>query len=258
MIISKDDLAKLETQVTEILKSAGALLSKEWQNIKQVSFKAEGEPFTEMDVNIENIIRGELAELLPEAGFIVEEGQNTEEKELSWVIDPIDQTKNFIGQIPLFYTQVALIQNGSPILGAIYNPVSGQMFTASSGNGAKLNGAQIAKPIKSKLLESIVDIDFGGSDGIDWKIKALEAIANRAHRIRISSAALSPYLATVGIDALVVLSDKIKIVDVMPRIIIGREMGLVFERENIHGRQIYIAAEPSVFEEIKALLLLAF
>src|SRR3990167_9557295 len=82
MMLSQNDLLKLEHNVSDILKTFGNTLSQEWQHIQQVSLKEHREPVTEFDVKIEKDIRIELAKLLPNAGFIVEEGGNTED--INW------------------------------------------------------------------------------------------------------------------------------------------------------------------------------
>ena len=245
----------LEHHVSDLLMHFGNILSQEWKHTQAVFLKEHREPVTEFDVKTEKGIRTELSKLLPSAGFIVEEGENIKSDEYNWIIDPIDQTKNFIGQIPLFYTQVALMHKDIPILGVIYNPVSGQLFSASQGNGTKLNNNPLTKKVKNTLEESLVDIDFGGnSEDINWKIPILEKLAGASYRIRITGGAFVPYLVTGGIDAFVVLNEKTKIVDQMPRMIIARELGLLFESLQLKDHKIFIAGSEAVFEEIKSII----
>lgn len=254
-MLSQNNLLKLEHNVSDLLKTQGKTLSQEWQHIQQVSLKEHREPVTEFDIKIEKDMRIELAKLLPDAGFIVEEGEKTEAKEFNWIIDPIDQTKNFIGQIPLFYTQVALVRKGIPVLGVIYNPVSDQLFSASYGNGTKLNNIPLTKKVKNTLQESLVDVDFGGnSDEISWKISILDKLAGASYRIRITGGAFAPYLVIGGIDAFVVLNQKTKIVDQMPRMILVKELGLLFELLRFKNYQVFIAGSKTVFEEIKDII----
>lgn len=255
MNLTQKDLLNLEHQVSDLLMHFGNILSQEWKHTQVVSLKEHREPVTEFDIKIEKDIRIELAKLLPNAGFIVEEGENTEAKEFNWIIDPIDQTKNFIGQIPLFYTQVALMHKDIPILGVIYNPVSGQLFSASQRNGTKLNNSPLTKKVKNTLEESLVDIDFGSnSNGVDWKISVLSKLAEVSYRIRITGGAFAPYLMTGGIDAFVVLNEKTKIVDQMPRMILTRELGLLFESLQLKNHKIFIAGSKAIFEEIKSII----
>jgi fructose-1,6-bisphosphatase/inositol monophosphatase family enzyme len=252
MELSQAQLLVLEGKVAELLKTTGELLTQEWQKIQTVSLKDLQEPVTEFDVRMENSIRAELAKVLPEAGFIVEEGQNAEASEYNWVIDPIDQTKNFIGRIPLFYTQVALVHKGEPVLAVVYHPVSLQLFAASLGNGVRLNGEPLISVFKDSLADSLVDVDMGGnSDGIEWKIPIIKTLAESAYRIRMTGGSFAPYLVTGGIHGFVVLNQKTKVVDQLPRILLAREAGLVFEKCEIKGHFFYICGTKNVFEEIK-------
>src|SRR3989344_4084573 len=254
MNLSQNALLKLEEKVSGVLRTFGDTLFQEWQVIQEVSFKEHGEPVTKFDLIMETAIRNELAKLLPDAGFIVEEGESSEAAELNWIIDPIDQTKNFISRIPLFYTQIALVDKGSPVLGVVYNPVSGQLFSASSGNGTKLNNIPLTRKVEHTLRESIVDIDFGNSDEISWKIPVLDKLARAAYRIRMTGGAFAPYLITGGIDAFVVLPQRTKIVDWMPRMILAREAGLLFEQVQFKNYKVVIMGNKTVFEEIKAII----
>lgn len=254
-LLSTKQLQQLENKVKLVVVEAGKLLEDSWQADKTVRFKTGADPVTEFDPQIEDYIRIRLARLLPDAGFIVEEGKSSVSGEYSWIIDPIDQTKNFVGQVPLFYVQVALLYQGEPVLGVIYNPASGQLFAASKGNETKLNGIS-AGPLPARTLEqSIIDIDFGGmTETIEWRIKQLEKLARHAFRARISAAAYSPYLVTGAINAFVIINEKTKVLDQAPREIIMREAGASYEKVIVDGRPVIIAANPALVKEIAALL----
>lgn len=250
-----DDLARLEEQVAPLVIEAGEMLAHEWQHSKEVRFKQGADPVTQYDIQIEKTIRQELAKLLPEAGFIVEEGQTDKTDGFNWVIDPIDQTKNFVGQIPIFYVHVALLEKDEPVLGVIYNPVSKQLFSASKWNGTKLNGIKMTALAKKRLDQAIVDIDFGGpSESLAWRTKAIEKLAQSAFRVRMSAGAYAPYLITGGIDLFIVVNETTKTMDQTPRIIIMREAGLVFEQVSVGGRPILIAGYPDAVREALAVL----
>lgn len=64
--------------------------------------------------------------------------------EYEWVIDPIDGTRNFAFGIPMWCQLVAVLKNGEPYLGAVYNPASDKLFFAEKGKGAFLNGNRIS------------------------------------------------------------------------------------------------------------------
>ena len=256
MDLTQEQLLKLEKKVSVLLKKSGKLLFKKWRSSKKVSFKENIEPVTKFDLKIEKELKNRLAKIFPGAGFILEEEKCETSQKFNWVIDPIDQTRNFIGQLPLFYIQVALIFQGVPILGVIYNPVSNQLFSASFGNGVKLNGKSkslINYNIKI-LKESVVDIDFGGNYDIDWKTSLANKLAKSALRIRMTGGSFAPYLLTGGIDAFVVLNQKTKAVDSFPRIILAKEAGLLYEKIDFEGYTIFITGNKNIFKEIRDLI----
>ncbi|HYC34199.1 MAG TPA: inositol monophosphatase [Candidatus Paceibacterota bacterium] len=248
-------LKELEAQVSVIIKKHGSELLKVWQDRKVVELKDAKEPFTEFDVKTEEGVRKELSALLPEAGFLVEEGEDDVKEEYNWAIDPIDQTKNFIGALPLFYVQVALVYKDTPVLGVIYNPVSDQLFSASERNGAKVNGKLVTLDSKKSLSESIIDIDLGGyGENGDWKLDNFNKLMRSAYRIRCTGASFFPYIVTEVIEGYVVLGQRVKITDLMPRIILATELGLKFEQIKSEDRTISIIASEKVVEEIKNIL----
>lgn len=254
MKLNSQQLLDLENKVIEILKEVGGYIESKWTDTQNVSLKAHDEPVTEVDIEAEKRIRKMLEAALPEAGFIVEEGEDNKVDGYNWTIDPIDQTKNFIGKIPLFYTQAALLYNGKSVLGVIYNPISKQTVSASKGNGAKLNGNLVSKEIKGSLKDCIVDIDAGGPYESEWKFEAVKKLASVVYRIRVTSGALSTYMFGTGVDASLVFSETVKIVDSAPREVIYEELGLQFKKTEIDGHKVYISGHEKVVSEIEKVI----
>ncbi len=255
MHLSQQDLLSLEEKVSQSILPLGGKLLEVWQQSKEVSYKARFEPVTEYDPLIENKLRKYLFKILPQAGFIVEEGEDSEEKDYMWTIDPIDGTKNFIGNIPLFYIQVALTYKKEPILGVLYNPVSDQLFSASKGNGARVDGVLIKHQTVDALEKAFIDMDFGGhNNGLYWKLPVFEALCKNCNRLRSSGGSYGPYIAFGGIDAFVVVNETTKLVDQMPRIIWMRELGLTVEQFEVKGHKVMVAANTLLFSKIKDLI----
>ena len=97
----------------------------------QVSKKGPGDFVTKTDKKVENIIIEELEKARPNYGFIAEEsGQNINESEFNWVIDPIDGTSNFMHGIPHFAVSIALEKKGEVISGIICDPIKNETFYA--------------------------------------------------------------------------------------------------------------------------------
>ncbi len=115
-------------------------------------YKSDGSFFTEADVAAQNALLEKLQAIRPAPAM----GEEMSEKEQAeqwekgetglWSVDPIDGTSNFFNGLPYFAISVAFMEQGRGVLGVIYNPVTEEMFYATKGGGAFLNG--IALPIK--------------------------------------------------------------------------------------------------------------
>ena len=255
MELSLKELFELEQKVVLVIENVGKTIKDEWNKTKDIQFKEAQERVTKFDIQIEELLRHQLTLLLPNAGFYVEEGGSTEEKEYMWSIDPIDGTNNFIGRIPLFFTQVALVHKAKPIIGVMYSSATGQLFTASQGNGARVNGVKSSHQTVTEISKALVDTDFGGNNGdLDWKLAIVKRLAEKCNRIRASGGLYGPYIAFGGIDVFVVLNEKTKIVDQMPRIIWARELGLDVEYMVIEKHKIMIITNSTLMPDIKSII----
>ena len=96
-----------------------------------IDTKADNSPVTIADKKAEELIRKEIEKEFPTHGILGEEfGEINKDAEYKWVIDPIDGTKSFICGSVLFGTQIALLKNGSPILGAVNFPALNEFIIA--------------------------------------------------------------------------------------------------------------------------------
>ncbi len=111
----------------------------------EVRIKADKSPVTEADVRCEIAIREILEARFPAHGFFGEEtGSRDADAESLWLVDPIDGTKAFVREYPMFSTQIALMRRGEIVLGVSSAPVYGELSFAERGCGAYLNGKPIA------------------------------------------------------------------------------------------------------------------
>src|SRR3990167_5437018 len=120
------DLKELEKTLEPIVKQEGEFIRRSWDSIASVSFKDKRDVVTNIDIEVENRLKEKLRKLVPEAGFIVEEGVSEKKEVYNWIIDPVDGTKNYVHQFPLFDTKIALKKGDEPILGQIHFPASSQ------------------------------------------------------------------------------------------------------------------------------------
>jgi myo-inositol-1(or 4)-monophosphatase len=129
--------------------------------------KADGSVLTEVDLQAQEVLHHELSKLAPCA--LLGEEMTVEEQVRQWnagrpglwCVDPVDGTSNFVSGIPHFAVSVAFMQEGRPVLGAVYAPALGEMFSAQAGQGAWLNGERLPLAPPAEILgESIAGIDF--------------------------------------------------------------------------------------------------
>src|SRR5215470_4150423 len=113
----------------------------------EITWKSDDSMVTEADVAIEAWLEDEIAGAFPADGILGEEGTSKSRlrpgARFVWVIDPVDGTNNFGRGIPGFAISVGVLRDGMPYAGAVYDPVSSQLYTACAGHGAWLNGRRL-------------------------------------------------------------------------------------------------------------------
>jgi len=134
----------------------------------ETAYKANEDPVTTADLKADSILREGLIENFPGTGWLSEETRDDYsrlDKELVWVVDPIDGTKEYVSGIPEYAVSVALVEYGLPVLAIVYNPATEELFAAANGQGAWLNGeainAEHALTAKPVLLASRSEIRRG-------------------------------------------------------------------------------------------------
>src|SRR6202790_738932 len=120
---------------------AASIARSMYRHNVEVRFKADKSPVTEADIRCENAIREILEARFPAYGFFGEETVSRGlDAENLWLVDPIDGTKAFVREYPMFSTQIALMRRGEIVLGVSSAPVYGELAYAERGCGAYLNG----------------------------------------------------------------------------------------------------------------------
>ena len=135
------DLQKLTLAVCEIARQAGAYIREEREkfSLESVERKHAHDYVSYEDKGSEQLIVAALKELLPEAGFITEEGlAGHDAEQLLWVVDPLDGTTNFIHQYAPYAVSIALLQGKEILIGVVYEICADECFYAWKGGGAYL------------------------------------------------------------------------------------------------------------------------
>ena len=144
-------------------REAGAIIAAAMDRPKTISYKGEVDLVTETDKKSEAVILQRLRSEFPAHAIIAEEGGASgagASAEYQWFVDPLDGTTNFAHGYPVFAVSLGLLQHGEPLVGAIYNPVSKEMFTAIRGEGAYRNESSIRVSTVSKLSQSLLATGF--------------------------------------------------------------------------------------------------
>jgi myo-inositol-1(or 4)-monophosphatase len=143
-----------------ITKAAGAAIMKHYCAPCNVKDKSTDNPVTDADYAANTLLYEHLSALLPEASWLSEETVDRPDrlsKKRVWVIDPIDGTKEFILGIPEFAVSVALVENGQPILGVVYNPATEELFCGIKNGGVYFNGRRAQVTDRTQLVGALVD-----------------------------------------------------------------------------------------------------
>lgn len=139
------DLKSREFTLKQLLLQAGDLALHHFnsRDPNRYSLKQAQDFVTEADLIVEQFIRKELANSFPEDGIFGEEAGGESDHTRLWVIDPIDGTANFARGISHFCVVIAFVEEGTTLLGGIYNPVTQELYLARKGAYAHKNGIPI-------------------------------------------------------------------------------------------------------------------
>lgn len=148
----------LDKVLSLVRKTKEIILDLELKN--NVKEKGYGNYVTQVDISVQKFLRESLMRLYPAIQFMGEEGEQTsiDFKKPVWILDPIDGTANLIRGLRQSAVSIALAENGVPVLGAVYNPFSDELFYAEKGNGAYLNGDRIHVSDAETLRDSLISI----------------------------------------------------------------------------------------------------
>ncbi|RUO80323.1 inositol-1-monophosphatase [Idiomarina tyrosinivorans] len=145
-------------------RAAGKILMKQFDQAQPLEIQAKGpnDWVSEADRAAEKAIVDTIKKSFPNHSIVAEESgvQEGSEKEYQWVIDPLDGTTNFLRGIPHFCISIALLHKGSVQQAVVYDPIREELFTASRGAGAQLNGRRLRLSAKTELKGSILATGF--------------------------------------------------------------------------------------------------
>lgn len=160
MSLNYQDLCENTIALT---KKTGAYILDQRKNFSEesVETKSLNSLVSFVDKTAEKTLVEGLSQLLPEAGFIAEEGTSDKVGAIyNWVIDPLDGTTNFIHGVPLYSISIALMENDRPVIGVVYEINLDECFYAWKDSAAYLNGNPISVTQTSNLSDTLLATGF--------------------------------------------------------------------------------------------------
>ena len=150
-------------EVSNLTRLTGKYISEQSGLISQslIDHKGEHNYVTYVDKTAEKMLVEGLRNILPESGFITEEGTASNKGiEYNWIVDPLDGTTNFIHSVPVFCISIALVRNDETIVGVVYEINRDECFYAWKGGMAQLNGNQIRVSASDDFNASLLATGF--------------------------------------------------------------------------------------------------
>lgn len=164
---------------TEVAREAGALLLRyaDGRHL-DVQTKSSGtDPVSEADHASERLITDRLLDARPDDGLLAEEDTDNRPgtSGLTWVVDPLDGTVNFLYGIPQWCVSIAVEDASGPLAGVVFDPAKDELFAAARGHGATLNGRTITTTNVTDLDRTLVASGFAYEPAIRADQAALAA-----------------------------------------------------------------------------------
>jgi len=182
---SARDLLTIEALAADLAALAGREIMAAFGTIFTVRYKTGArdapslrDPVSEIDRNVEILIRERLAERFPDHGIIGEElaerpGRNSD---FVWAVDPIDGTTNFVNGFPLFAASIGVLYNGQPIVGAVWCSVSHALragvYHARAGGPLHFDGADVTPKLNAAVLRRLAGVPVvANADEVGWETR---------------------------------------------------------------------------------------
>jgi len=216
------------------------------------------DPVTEFDRAAEALIVDTLRVARPDDSIVGEEGaEHAGSSGLEWHIDPIDGTANFVYDLPAWCTSVAVVDDRGPLAGAVYVPVTDELFSAARGGGATRNGEPIRCSTASQLATALIGTGFSYSPTIrELQARRLVALLPQVRDVRrFGSAALDLCMVACGrLDAY--FEEHLNSWDLAAGVLIASEAGAITSNfpGGPAGADATVAAAPGLHESLLALI----
>lgn len=272
-ILSGFNLEVYQTAVRGAM-AAGEILKKNFHERLTIDREYEHDIKLEVDRITESAIIKVIEESFPDHSIISEEaGVKVKSGEYCWIIDPLDGSVNYYYNIPYFCTCIACYKTpsqtvqsiahgkkinnmGEPFIGTVYSPITGDLYTATSGFGAYRNGVKIAAGNYKKIGDSMAILSAGGSQTvIDTMSPIIKVISEKARKVRIFGATGLDIINIATGNAGIFIQKGTNLWDfAASQVILTEAGGVISAEETVAGRWDIIATAPALFDEVEALI----
>ena len=246
------DFIQLSHDLATLCRSTAQFISQEAATFDRSKVEQKGvhDLVSYVDQETERRLVAGLRELLPEAGFITEEGTagpDTHTEEFTWIIDPLDGTTNFVHGLPVYSISVALLHHKELVVGVVHEVNRDESFRAVRGGGAFCNDRPIHVSDVPDLNSALVATGFPYTDfgQLHGYLQVLGAFMTRSHGVRrLGSAAVDlAYVAAGRFEGF--FEFNLNAYDVAAGILLVREAGG-------HVTQFLEAGDPVFGREVVA------
>jgi myo-inositol-1(or 4)-monophosphatase len=221
--------------------------------------KQDGTPVCRADIEVDAILRERLVGARGGYGWLSEETRDSAERlrqRQVWVVDPVDGTRAFLRGDPHWTISAALVEDGRPVLAAIYNPVTGEFFDAVEGAGARLNGEAISVSERDTLKGCRMLMHRSVKESPKWR----EPWPEMATEMRNSMAYRLSLVACGSFDATLAVSAKSEWDLAAADLIVSEAGGIVSAHDGArftynepdYRRPNVLAAGPGLYDAILA------
>ncbi|MGZ4596410.1 MAG: inositol monophosphatase family protein [Actinomycetes bacterium] len=253
------DTADLLLLAEEVAREAGRLIVERRPASLRVSSKStDTDPVTEMDQASERLLVERIRAVRPDDGFLGEEGAAVEGTSgVTWVMDPIDGTVNYLYSIPAYAVSVGVRYDSEVVAGAVVNPVTDEVWTARRGHGARLNGEPIVVNPAPDLAMALIATGFGYDAA--RRARQADVLRQLVPQIRDVRRAGSAALDLCGVACGRVdgyYEVGLNPWDLAAGGLIATEAGAIVQglRGRAAGEGMVVAAPPGLFEPLEQLL----
>jgi len=231
--LTKEKLNELLTFVQDLAIKTGKLLLDHQAQVQVVTVKDRQDIATTADLASEELSWKTISKAYPDHGITSEEkGSIREAADFQWIIDPLDGTKEYVRDLPLFNSSMALEYKGQLVVAAVYRPNEQALYSAALGLGAFKNGKKINVSDKQTLGDSFVYCYLprykAEDDNIyDQSWNKLKDLGKKSYRLRAlaDENTMMCWVAQGGAEAYLNLSNIPKWHDIAPGLLIAKEAG---------------------------------